>query len=226
MNEMYILIFLTGLTGGFGHCIGMCGPVVVAYSVSIKSRTFLPHILYNAGRISTYTILGGLMGLTGTFIIITGPFQQLQKGVMIAAGLLIIIMGVGLAGWLPFMKRFERILTTLPFIRKIMGYFSGEMSIGTFYPMGIVLGFIPCGLVYTALLSSARAGMETDDPLMGLLRGAVLMLLFGVGTAPSLLLFGKIVNVLGVKLRERLYKTSAIIMIIMGVLFVVRAAGS
>lgn len=225
MNDIYILMFLTGLTGGFGHCIGMCGPVVVAYSVSVKSRSFIPHFLYNAGRISTYTVLGGLMGLTGSFVMIAGHIQQIQKGVMIAAGALIIIMGLGLSGWVPFVKRFESKLSSLPFLQKIMTLFSGDIGVGTFYPMGLVLGFIPCGLVYTALLSSVRLGMESANPAMGLLRGSLLMLLFGIGTAPSLLLFGKVVNMIGTKIRDRLYTLSGLTMMIMGMIFIMRALG-
>ncbi len=226
MIEIYSLMFVTGFLGGFGHCIGMCGPVVVAYSVSIRSKSYISHLLYNAGRISTYTVLGGLMGLTGSFVIISSQVQQIQKGVMIAAGALIVILGLGLTGWLPFVKRFENKLSSLPFIQKIMTLFSGDMSVGTFYPMGLVLGFIPCGLVYTALLSSVRLGMESGNPVLGLLRGSVLMLLFGIGTAPSLLLFGKVVNMISMKIRDRLYKLSAIIMIIMGIIFMLRALGS
>jgi sulfite exporter TauE/SafE len=223
MIEIYSLMFVTGLLGGFGHCIGMCGPVVIAYSVSIGYKSFIPHLLYNAGRISTYTILGGVMGLTGSFIMISGQIQQVQKAVMMAAGAVIVIMGLSLTGWFPVLKYLENKLSSLPFFQKIMKLFSGDMGVGTFYPMGLVLGLLPCGLVYTALLSAARLGMEAGSPVLGLLRGAVLLLSFGIGTAPSLLLFSKVAGMLSVKLRDRLHTLSAIVVISMGLLFIARA---
>ena len=215
-------MFVTGLTGGFGHCIGMCGPVVAAYSVSLGRGSILPHLLYNLGRITTYVILGGIMGFTGSFVILAGRFQDIQKTIMIIAGMVIIGMGLGMAGILPIITRVERKLSALPMLQKVMRVFSGDITTGTYYPMGIALGFIPCGLVYTALLSSARLGMEASTHITGLLNGALLMMLFGIGTMPALLLFGKIVNIIGIKLREQLYRVSAVIMIVMGIIFILR----
>ena len=89
--------------------------------------------------------------------------------------------------------------------------------------MGMVLGCIPCGLVYAALITTATAGMEAENELMGLMQGFLLMLLFGLGTMPSLLLFGRLINVISVRMRENLYKLSAVFMVIMGIIFLVRA---
>ena len=63
MSKIYVLVFMTGLTGGVGHCVGMCGPIVASYSIALSSRSFLPHLLYGFGRVTTYAFLGATLGL-------------------------------------------------------------------------------------------------------------------------------------------------------------------
>lgn len=220
---IFLLMFLTGLTGGFGHCLGMCGPVVAAYSVALPKKSTLPHILYNLGRITTYSILGAAMGLTGSFLSIAAGIEGLQKWAMVFAGAVIVVMGIGMAGLLPFVKRLESRVKLLPYLNKVRDIFAEGLTTGAFYPMGVLLGFIPCGLVYTALLAAARAGMEAPNHVEGLLKGLLMMLLFGLGTFPALLLFGKVVNLIGTQLRARLYLVSSAVMIIAGLVFILRA---
>jgi sulfite exporter TauE/SafE len=222
-DGIFVLMFVTGLTGGFGHCLGMCGPVVAAYSVALPRRSTLPHILYNLGRITTYSILGAAMGLTGSFVGIASGIQGLQKWAMVFAGAVIVLMGVSMAGVLPLVRYMENRFAFGSYLNKVRDIFSEGLSTGAFYPMGVLLGFIPCGLVYTALLAAARAGMEAPNHVEGLLTGLLVMLLFGLGTFPALLLFGKIVNVIGARLRARLYLVSSIVMIIAGLIFIFRA---
>jgi sulfite exporter TauE/SafE len=88
--------------------------------------------------------------------------------------------------------------------------------------LGLATGLIPCGLVYTALITTARAAMEAPSPVMGGLKGMLMMFLFGLGTLPALVLFAKIVNVISIKMRSRLYKLAAVVMIAMGIMFLVR----
>jgi uncharacterized protein len=83
-----------------------------------------------------------------------------------------------------------------------MALFKAPHSIGAYYPMGIVLGFLPCGLTYTALLAAARADMEAPHPFAGMLQGALMMMLFGTGTSPALILVGKVVNTISGKTRR------------------------
>jgi len=223
-ESIRILMFTSGLLGGFGHCLGMCGPVVASYSIIIRSKSIVPYILYNVGRISTYTLLGGIIGITGSFIGIVGHIHGLQRFIMILTGVLIILMGLGLAGWLPFIRNFKESEFLLSqFMQRIKNFSKGNLTTGSFYPVGIFLGFIPCGLVYTALITTARAGMETENHFLGFIEGILLMFLFGLGTMPSLLLFGKLINIIGIKLREKLYRLSALVMIIMGIFFIARA---
>ena len=217
-----IVMFLTGLAGGFGHCIGMCGPVVAAYSLGEQRLKYLHHILYNFGRVTTYMFMGAIVGLTGSFLVLTASIEKIQMMIMIVAGVSIIIMGIVIGGWIPVRKtsRSASLLTSL--IQKTMELFKGSRTAGTYYPMGIVLGFLPCGLTYTALLAAARASMEAENHLAGLLQGAFMLFFFGLGTAPALLLVGRVINYVGVKARDRFYKLASLIMILTGVYFVVK----
>jgi sulfite exporter TauE/SafE len=226
-DSVYFLMFTSGFLGGFGHCIGMCGPIVASYCMAVKSRGLLAHLLFNYGRVTTYTILGGIMGVTGSFLTTVAHIQEFQKGIMIVAGLAIILMGLGLAGWLPLgwvTGRNDQTLSapTSFFVNKMRSIFSGDLPSGAFYPMGLATGLIPCGLVYTALITAARAAMEAPNHIMGGLKGMLMMFLFGLGTLPALVMFAKIVNVISIKMRSRLYKLAAVVMIAMGVLFLLR----
>ena len=226
-DSIYLLMFTSGFLGGFGHCIGMCGPIVASYCVAAKNRGLLAHFLFNYGRVTTYTVLGGIMGVTGSFLTTVAYIREFQKGVMIFAGVVIILMGVGLAGWLPWGwivgRRNQRLSAPSSFfIKKMRRIFSGNLPNGAFYPMGMAIGLIPCGLVYTALISTARAAMEAQNHAIGGLKGMLMMSLFGLGTLPALVMFGKLVHVISIKMRSRLYKLAALAMIAMGVLFLVR----
>lgn len=213
-------MLLAGLAGGFGHCISMCGPLVVALSVGEPRQGFLHHLLYNLGRVTTYSILGAIVGLSGSFLVLTASIEQLQRAIMIAAGLSIIIMGLSTAEWLPLHQKM-RCSRGDSFFQKMLVFFKAPRSIGTNYPMGVVLGFLPCGLTYTALLAAATAAMETETPFAGMLQGAIMMLLFGMGTAPAMIIVGKAVNTISNRMRKRYYRIASIIMIMTGAWFVV-----
>jgi sulfite exporter TauE/SafE len=237
LDKIYILAFMTGLTGGVGHCIGMCGPIVASYSLASGSRSFLPHLLYGFGRVTTYAFLGGVLGLIG-FITqgantllakacpACGPdyLHWVQRIPLAVAGLVIIVMGLSMAGWFPLTARLEKAATGFPLVQRALALFrEGATGVGVYYPMGIVLGFIPCGLVYSVLVTAGRAGMDAPNAAAALLEGGLLMLLFGSGTIAPLALFGRVTSFIGAKMQQRLYRISALFVIIMGIIFLVRA---
>ena len=216
-----LAMLLSGLAGGFGHCISMCGPVVAAFTVGETRQGVLHHLLFNLGRITTYTILGGMAGLSGSFIVLTASIEQLQHAIMIITGLSIIIMGLSTAKWLPLPSPKKGCSPGNSLKQKIMTLFKAPRSIGAYYPMGIVLGFLPCGLTYTALLAAARAAMGAENAFTGMLLGALMMMLFGIGTAPALILVGKVVNSISRRMRKWFYRVASVIMIATGVWFLV-----
>ena len=220
-NAPLLAMLLSGIAGGFGHCISMCGPLVAAFSVGETRQGILHHLLYNLGRVTTYSILGGIVGLSGSFLVLTASIEQLQRAIMIIAGLSIIIMGLSNAEWLPLLRT-KSCNASSSLMQKIMVLFNAPRSIGAWYPMGVVLGFLPCGLTYTALLAAARSGMEAHHPVAGMLQGALMMMLFGIGTSPALILVGKVVNTISNRMRRWFYRVASIIMIATGVWFVVK----
>ena len=218
----FLAMLLAGLAGGFGHCISMCGPLVAAFSVGETRQGILHHLLYNLGRVTIYTILGAIVGLSGSFLVLTASIEQLQRSIMIITGLSIILMGLSTAEWLPLPQK-KSCTPGSSVMQKIMTLFKAPRSIGSYYPMGIVLGFLPCGLTYTALLTAARSGMEGKYPFAGMMQGAIMMMLFGIGTTPALLLVGKLVNTISNRMRKRFYLLASLIMIATGVWYIVSA---
>ncbi len=217
----FLAMLLAGLAGGFGHCISMCGPMLAAVTVGETRQGLLHHLLYNLGRVTTYTILGGIVGFSGSFLVLTASIELYQRAIMIIAGISIILMGLSTAEWLPVPQK-NSCNPGSSLMQKILVLFKAPRSIGSYYPMGIVLGFLPCGLTYTALLSAARSGMEAKDPFPGMMQGALMMMLFGIGTVPAMLLVGKVVTTLSNSMRKRFYRVASIIMIVTGVWFVVK----
>ncbi len=228
-DSLYVLMFTSGLLGGFGHCVGMCGPLVATYSLRLERRSIAPHLLYNLGRTVTYSLLGGIIGMTGSFVGVIGPVERLQSTMFAFVGVLMIMMALSLGGWLPFLRKEQGASgkgddgPIVRFLNRAVKIVADTRSVGAYFPMGMLLGFIPCGLLYTALIAAAGAGVDARNQAVGFLRGTALLLLFGAGTAPALLLLGKIVSMKADLLRGRLYKASSLVMMIIGALFVYRA---
>ena len=223
-ETLYLIYFSTGFTIGFGHCIGMCGPLVVSFSLNLKEkRIFVPQLLYHLGRIITYAILGGIVAAAGSLTMITAHIDKIQKVVMMFTGALIMLMGVAMAGWVPLGKIFGDHSGPGGIISKGFGRLLKVQSTLIYLPLGLLLGLLPCGPVYTALLGAARAGMDAASTHHGVLAGMGLMAAFGFGTVPALFLVAKLADLGWIKSRAIIYKIGAVLMIIVGLLFVIRA---
>jgi sulfite exporter TauE/SafE len=220
---LYLLFFTSGFTVGFGHCIGMCGPIVVSFSLNLsRKNVFFPHFLYNCGRIITYMMLGGIMGATGSFTQVTASIIGIQKAAMIFAGGLIVFMGVAMSGWIPVGAIFTDSHGSGRMVSKAFQKLSNVKSTAAYLPIGLLLGLLPCGPVYTALVAAARAGMEAKYPLEGIFIGAGLMVAFGIGTAPALLIVAKLAGLGWLKSRTIIYKIGAVLMMLGGIYFIIR----
>jgi hypothetical protein len=220
IKALYLTFLTTGFIVGFGHCIGMCGPIVVSFSLNLKTKQVMAsNLLYHVGRISTYAILGGVMGATGAFTRITAGIAGFQKGVMIFAGLIIMVMGLGMSVWVPLGRIFGAYYRPEGLIARSFRKLSGIRSTAAFLPLGLFLGLLPCGPVYTALISAARLGMEIQNTFKAGLAGMGLMTVFGVGTIPSLLLVARLAGMGWLKYREMIYKLGSVLMIGVGIYF-------
>jgi sulfite exporter TauE/SafE len=223
-ETIFLLYLSSGFTIGFGHCIGMCGPIVVSVSLNLKEKNILaPQLLYHLGRIITYAILGGVVAAAGSLTMITANINAIQKGVMIFTGALIMLMGLAMAGWIPLGKTFGNHSSPGSVISKGFGKLLKVQTTLVYLPLGLLLGLLPCGPVYTALLGAARAGMDAGSTHHGVLTGMGLMAAFGFGTVPALFLVAKLADLDWLKSRAVIYKVGAVLMIIVGVLFVAKA---
>ncbi len=196
----YLSAFLVGLLGGV-HCVGMCGGIVGALTLGVPAarhgaRSTLPYLLsYNLGRIASYTLAGALVGGLGMLIAGLMPVYRTQQFLFGVAGAFMILLGLYLGGWWYGLARVERAGSVL--WRRIEPLGRGLLPVrspGQALVLGLLWGWLPCGLVYSMLVWSVAAGDA--------LRGAVLMLSFGVGTLPNLLAMGLVAGGLASRLRQ------------------------
>ena len=223
IDPLYLVFLTTGFMVGFGHCIGMCGPIVVSLSLNLKERNpIAPHLLYNAGRVVTYSILGGVMGATGSFTLVAAHIAGIQKGALILAGIMIIIMGLAMSGWFHLGRFSIDHHNPEGLISKGFKKLSQAKSTTAYLPIGLLLGLLPCGPVYTALIAAAGAGMKAGSIMEGITKGMAVMLFFGIGTIPALFLVAKLADMGWLKKRAVIYRIGAILMIGVGLYFVVK----
>jgi len=182
-----LTIFFVAFLGSIGHCIGMCGGFVVAYSTSKigpeHSKFFqtFAHSLYSLGRIVSYMSIGAVFGYLGSII----SFSLTSKGILfIIVGILMVLIGVSLSGKLKFLTVIEHSLAQSKLFKKLFKSVIQSKSLSSFFYMGILNGLIPCGLVYFF----ATAAVASGSPMMG----AVVMLVFGLATVPALFVLGMI----------------------------------
>jgi uncharacterized protein len=215
-----LLAASTGLLGGFGHCAGMCGPLVASVSLVTTPRlgprrAIVGQLLYNAGRVTTYAFIGAVMGLTGSFVNTAGRLAGLQDAVAIVAGLLMIAMGLGAAGVTPRFRALEQRVASRV-LSAVGGVLEGGGP-GRSYALGLLLGFLPCGLSYSAFVGAAATG--------GLPQGLVFALAFALGTVPALLAVGSATTILSARVRGILYRLGGIAVVAVGALFLARGLG-
>jgi uncharacterized protein len=178
------------------HCTQMCGPMVLAYSLPLPRaagfRRALPHLAYNAGRLLTYTLLGAVAGVLGGGITTLGRVSGFERAAVIAVGAAMILAGVLISGWLP-RSGLVRIGTGIPGVfSRLVGPLLKSGGARAKFALGVILGFLPCGMVYATLLKAVHAGTP--------LAGAATMLLFGLGTSAALLAIGLFSSVLARRL--------------------------
>ena len=192
--------FVAGLLSA-GHCFGMCGGIVGAFSVGGAGR-WRGLLAYNAGRILTYTALGALAGALGATLAGFLPPEVARRGGRLLAALFLVGLGLYLAGRPQFLQPIERQGARLwrriePLSRKLLQ----ARGPGHALALGMVWGFLPCGLVYSMLAMAGLAGGMAD--------GALVMLAFGAGTLPALFAAGLAASRLQVLARSTVLRRSA-----------------
>ncbi len=212
----------TGFTVGLGHCTVMCGPVVGSLALAVHgagagARSRLEgQLAYHAGRLTTYALLGGLLGATGAFVNVAGRLAGVADAVAVGAGVLLVFVGVSAAGLSAGLRRAEaRLSGGLRRLVQALVVEGGGPS--RLFPVGLVLGVLPCGASWTAFLAAAGTG--------SLAGGLLLALAFGLGTLPPLLLVGALSAAMGARLRGALHRAGGVLVALLGVGFVLRGLG-
>ncbi len=127
-----------------------------------------------------------------------------------------------MGGWIPLRRLFGDGDSGSNVISKWFHRLSSAKSPLVYLPLGLLLGLLPCGPVYTVLIASARAGMGADSALQGFLSGMSLMLAFGIGTVPALFLVGKLAGLGWIKSGYLIYKISSVLMALVGIYFIIQ----
>ena len=200
----YLSAFLVGLLGGV-HCVGMCGGIVTALSLSLPGQAGrpgqsashqLPLILaYNTGRIASYSLIGALFGGIGALAIHSSGLRSVQIGLLVIASLFMIALGLYLGGWWRGLSRVEQLGGWV--WRRLEPYGRHLIPVrtpGRALLLGAIWGWLPCGLVYSVVIWS----ISTGDPI----KGALLLFSFGLGTLPNLLAMGLFAGWISAQVRK------------------------
>ena len=213
-----LLGFLTlGLLGGFGHCVGMCSPFVLFVSRRYaapgagRPAAFAAQLWYAAGRIATYAVLGAAAGALGGVVELAGGLLGMQRAASIVAGGVLVIWAlVALSDLAP------RLNVGGILFGRVAGALKGRVP-GHPFATGLVLGLLPCGLLYSALIASAARGGAFD--------GAAALAMFGLGTAPALLGLS-VADELLARNRPFINRLSQLFLLVMGLWFLWTAFAS
>jgi hypothetical protein len=220
---------VVGLAGSL-HCLGMCGPLVVAYSLQLqpaatqgvpkapraRSGSFIHHLAFHAGRLLTYGFLGALASLVGYAAGLSQLFAGLRSSVTLVGGLLMVLFGLALLKLIPLP------LSSLPSLGK--GSFFGRIFPLLFasrrgvskFALGLATGFLPCMLSWAMIVKAATAPSPAH--------GFITMLLFGLGTVPLLFSTGLSASFFTLKTRLAGERVAACSVIVMGLILLVKGA--
>jgi len=203
----YTLAFVAGFLGS-GHCLGMCGALVSGYFMnSSQHRSYVPYFMYQSTRISVYALVGVAAALLGVVLVSSGLFGKIQSVLQMMIGVVVIGLAFGILGWLPWQGTVR--LLPMQLLRK--GYASSKQKgpVAGAMLAGLLNGMMPCPLTFAMAVKATSAATVYE--------GGALMLAFGAGTLPMMLFVSVAFGKLSSNLRGLMYKSAALIMIVMGV---------
>lgn len=208
------IIFVVGLLTSI-HCLAMCGGILISQTTSGEcaantlgaKKRLLPSIGYNAGRVISYTVIGGIIGLVGASL----SFTPATKGIIVAlSGVLMLLIGLNMLGLIPW---FRRIPVRIPSFCATAQKVKGTVSKRSFV-VGLLNGFMPCGPLQAMQLYALGTG--------SLIGGASAMLVFALGTVPLMFAFGALNSFLTGRFSRTMIKTSSVIVVALGLVMLTR----
>jgi sulfite exporter TauE/SafE len=206
--------FIFGLISSF-HCIGMCGPIAMMLPVdrTNEAKKSAQIITYHLGRLTAYATIGLLFGLLGRVFFLAGLQQKMSIFIGVAMILVVLIPEKTISKY-NFSKPVYKIISK---IKSSLGSHFKNKSYKSLFLIGLLNGFLPCGMVYVALfgaMAMQSAGL-----------GVLYMLLFGLGTVPLMTLVVYINSIITVSFRNRIQKVIPYVAVLIGVLFILRGLG-
>ena len=209
LGMSYGMLFIIGILTSI-HCVAMCGGINLSQCVPQKqpasltksgASTIAPSLLYNAGRVISYTVVGGFVGAVGSVVSFSGPAKGL---VQLAAGIFMVIMGLNMLNIFPWLRRFNLHMPKI-FATKIneQKIHKGPLVVG------LLNGLMPCGPLQAMQLYA----LSTGDPV----KGAMSMFIFSLGTVPLMFGLGALSTLLSKKFTSKMMTASAVLVVILGV---------
>lgn len=211
---MLYTAFIFGLISSF-HCVGMCGPIAMMLPVDRKNeaKRVVQISLYHLGKLTAYGLLGLIFGLVGKSFYLAGLQQQLS----IILGILMIVVAVvpeKIFAKYNFSKPIYKIITK---IKSSLGQHFKNKSYRSLFTIGLLNGFLPCGMVYVAIFGAIAMQSVT--------LGILYMILFGIGTIPLLTAIVYLSNIFSFSFRKTIQNMIPIVAILIGMLFIIRGLG-
>ncbi|AWG26110.1 sulfite exporter TauE/SafE family protein [Flavobacterium kingsejongi] len=211
---MLLSALLLGLISSF-HCMGMCGPIAMMLPLdrTNQARKITQLWLYHLGRITAYTTIGLLFGLLGRGLLMAGFQQHLS----IIIGLIMIIVVVVPEKQLVRINGSGPILKLLSSVKTKLGKQFQKKTYTSLFTIGLLNGFLPCGMVYMALFGA----LAMQDPLLGM----GYMVLYGLGTVPLLSLVVFVPDIFSARMRNKIQRIIPYAAVCIGILFILRGLG-
>lgn len=209
-------LFLTGLFGSL-HCVGMCGGFVLALDRpgTVPWRRLGVQGLFHLGKGMTYVVLGGLVGLLGASLVRWPGFGAAQVALSVTAGLLMVLAGLQILGWLPEARLGALFGPRSPYGRAVRAVSNLRGPVAPF-ALGALTGLLPCPLVYGFLAYAIGTG--------SLLGAMGTMALLALASAPALLLVAGTGAVLAPHVRARFIRAAGAVVVVLGVITILRGA--
>lgn len=200
-NASYAVLFVVGILTSI-HCVGMCGGIMLSQTLKNEGKNkfeaMKPALLYNAGRVLSYSILGGIVGAIGSVFALS---LSVQAGLQIFAGVFMIMMGFNMAGFSAF-RKFQ--------IKLPASVCKLQAKPRTPFLVGVLNGFMPCGPLQTMQIFALGTGSA--------LYGSLSMFMFALGTVPLMLTFGAVSSLLSKGYTKKILKFSGILIIVLGLI--------